>query len=186
MTESFFIARFCSGPKESHFLWCCEEGKNCWRCHRDPSHCLPPSVPLFPPPPFSFSRTGSQVYDVKLFPEDPVELIVGETLTLNCTALVEFNAGVDIKWSYPGKLVQSSFSWWHFVQHRWIKIWISDFFPLTRQTVGWTLSPIVTLCPTLQRLLASWPSTVWMSQILARTAATSPALTPHKSNKLRL
>uniref|UniRef100_A0AAQ5YM85 Vascular endothelial growth factor receptor 3 n=1 Tax=Amphiprion ocellaris TaxID=80972 RepID=A0AAQ5YM85_AMPOC len=44
-----------------------------------------------------------QVYDVKLFPEDPVELIVGEALTLNCTALVEFNTGVDIQWSYPGK-----------------------------------------------------------------------------------
>ncbi|XP_074504407.1 vascular endothelial growth factor receptor 3 [Sebastes fasciatus] len=47
--------------------------------------------------------TGSQVYDVKLFPEDPVELIVGEALTLNCTALVEFDAGVDIQWSYPRK-----------------------------------------------------------------------------------
>uniref|UniRef100_A0A8C6TGS2 Vascular endothelial growth factor receptor 3 n=1 Tax=Neogobius melanostomus TaxID=47308 RepID=A0A8C6TGS2_9GOBI len=45
--------------------------------------------------------TGSQIYDVKLFPEDPVELMVGETLTLNCTALVEFNTGVDIKWEYP-------------------------------------------------------------------------------------
>uniref|UniRef100_A0A8C5EVF7 Vascular endothelial growth factor receptor 3 n=1 Tax=Gouania willdenowi TaxID=441366 RepID=A0A8C5EVF7_GOUWI len=51
--------------------------------------------------------TGSQVYDVKLFPEDPVELIVGEPLTLNCTALVEFNAGVDIQWSYPGKKTNS-------------------------------------------------------------------------------
>uniref|UniRef100_A0A8D3BYM1 Vascular endothelial growth factor receptor 3 n=1 Tax=Scophthalmus maximus TaxID=52904 RepID=A0A8D3BYM1_SCOMX len=50
---------------------------------------------------------GSQVYDVKLFPEDPVELIVGEALTLNCTALVEFNAGVDIQWSYPGKQTNS-------------------------------------------------------------------------------
>ncbi|XP_016895031.1 vascular endothelial growth factor receptor 3 [Cynoglossus semilaevis] len=51
--------------------------------------------------------TGSQVYDVKLFPEDPVELLVGDTLTLNCTALVEFNAGVDIRWSYPGKETNS-------------------------------------------------------------------------------
>ncbi|KAM3612751.1 uncharacterized protein V6R79_013889 [Siganus canaliculatus] len=51
--------------------------------------------------------TGSQVYDVKLFPEDPVELLVGEALTLNCTALVEFNAGVEIQWSYPGKLTNS-------------------------------------------------------------------------------
>lgn len=53
---------------------------------------------------YLFHTTGSQIYDVKLFPEDPVELIVGEALTLNCTALVEFNAGVDIQWSYPGKL----------------------------------------------------------------------------------
>uniref|UniRef100_A0A672IUW6 Vascular endothelial growth factor receptor 3 n=1 Tax=Salarias fasciatus TaxID=181472 RepID=A0A672IUW6_SALFA len=51
--------------------------------------------------------TGSQVYDVKLFPEDPVELLVGEPLTLNCTALVEFNAGVDIQWTYPGKQTNS-------------------------------------------------------------------------------
>uniref|UniRef100_A0A672IUV5 Vascular endothelial growth factor receptor 3 n=1 Tax=Salarias fasciatus TaxID=181472 RepID=A0A672IUV5_SALFA len=51
--------------------------------------------------------TGSQVYDVKLFPEDPVELLVGEPLTLNCTALVEFNAGVDIQWTYPGKQARS-------------------------------------------------------------------------------
>lgn len=72
------------------------------------------SLPLsfcFSLPSFYFSRTGSQVYDVKLFPEDPVELIVGEALTLNCTALVEFNTGVDIQWSYPGKLVRSSNSW---------------------------------------------------------------------------
>uniref|UniRef100_A0A672IYD4 Vascular endothelial growth factor receptor 3 n=1 Tax=Salarias fasciatus TaxID=181472 RepID=A0A672IYD4_SALFA len=48
-----------------------------------------------------------QVYDVKLFPEDPVELLVGEPLTLNCTALVEFNAGVDIQWTYPGKQARS-------------------------------------------------------------------------------
>lgn len=57
------------------------------------------------PPP----RTGSQVYDVKLFPEDPVELLVGEALTLNCTAMVEFNTGVDIQWSYPGQEVLEGF-----------------------------------------------------------------------------
>ncbi|KAG7241877.1 hypothetical protein INR49_024847 [Caranx melampygus] len=51
--------------------------------------------------------TGSQVYDVKLFPEDPVELMVGEALTLNCTALVEFNTGVKIQWSYPGEETNS-------------------------------------------------------------------------------
>uniref|UniRef100_A0A7N8WVQ8 Vascular endothelial growth factor receptor 3 n=1 Tax=Mastacembelus armatus TaxID=205130 RepID=A0A7N8WVQ8_9TELE len=49
--------------------------------------------------------TGIQIYDVKLFPADPVELIVGEALTLNCTAMVEFNTGVDIQWLYPGKQV---------------------------------------------------------------------------------
>ncbi|XP_049442052.1 vascular endothelial growth factor receptor 3 isoform X2 [Epinephelus fuscoguttatus] len=54
-------------------------------------------------PSYLIHLTGSRVYDVKLFPEDPVELIVGEALTLNCTALVEFNAGVDIRWSYPRK-----------------------------------------------------------------------------------
>ena len=89
--------------------------KNCWRCHRDLYHCLPslcPSVSISPL--FSLSRTGSQVYDVKLFPEDPVELIVGEALALNCTAWVEFNTGVDIKWSYPRKQVwgSESWSWW--------------------------------------------------------------------------
>ncbi|XP_072252076.1 vascular endothelial growth factor receptor 3 [Leuresthes tenuis] len=46
---------------------------------------------------------GTQVNDVKLFPEDSVELMVGEALTLNCTATVEFDTGVDIQWSYPGK-----------------------------------------------------------------------------------
>jgi len=71
--------------------------KNCWQCHYDLSCCLPP--------PFSFSRTGTQVNDVKLFPEDSVELMVGEALTLNCTATVEFDTGVDIQWSYPGKQV---------------------------------------------------------------------------------
>lgn len=77
----------------------------------------PPSVSATPSP-FSLSRTGSRVYDVKLFPEDPVELIVGEALTLNCTALVEFNAGVDIRWSYPRKQVHSSNSWSHIQWHQ--------------------------------------------------------------------
>lgn len=45
--------------------------------------------------------TGSKVYDLKLFPEEPVELMVGEPLLLNCTALVEFNAGVELEWLYP-------------------------------------------------------------------------------------
>uniref|UniRef100_A0A3Q3J0F3 Vascular endothelial growth factor receptor 3 n=1 Tax=Monopterus albus TaxID=43700 RepID=A0A3Q3J0F3_MONAL len=56
---------------------------------------------------YLFHTTGSHIYDVKLFPEDPVELIVGETLTLNCTALVEFNTGVEIHWSYPGRQMNS-------------------------------------------------------------------------------
>ncbi|XP_055368489.1 vascular endothelial growth factor receptor 3 isoform X2 [Betta splendens] len=52
---------------------------------------------------YVFHATGSEIYNVKLLPEEPVELMVGEALSLNCTALVEFNAGVDIQWSYPGK-----------------------------------------------------------------------------------
>uniref|UniRef100_A0A672YYI2 Vascular endothelial growth factor receptor 3 n=1 Tax=Sphaeramia orbicularis TaxID=375764 RepID=A0A672YYI2_9TELE len=44
--------------------------------------------------------TGKETYLL-----NELELIVGETLTLNCTASVEFDAGVDIKWSYPGKQV---------------------------------------------------------------------------------
>ncbi|XP_062332507.1 vascular endothelial growth factor receptor 3 isoform X1 [Osmerus eperlanus] len=58
--------------------------------------------------------TGSLIYDVKLFPESSVELIVGEALTLNCTALVEFNTGLDFQWSYPGKQTNSSVS----IQHQ--------------------------------------------------------------------
>uniref|UniRef100_A0A7N8YK78 Vascular endothelial growth factor receptor 3 n=1 Tax=Mastacembelus armatus TaxID=205130 RepID=A0A7N8YK78_9TELE len=54
-----------------------------------------------------------RIYDVKLFPADPVELIVGEALTLNCTAMVEFNTGVDIQWLYPGKQVCNRSGWLH-------------------------------------------------------------------------
>uniref|UniRef100_A0A8C1FA76 Vascular endothelial growth factor receptor 3 n=1 Tax=Cyprinus carpio carpio TaxID=630221 RepID=A0A8C1FA76_CYPCA len=39
-------------------------------------------------------------------PEDsPVELMQGEGLELNCTALVEFNTGVEFHWDYPGQKV---------------------------------------------------------------------------------
>lgn len=70
---------------------------------------LPPTLPSNPLPPlFSLSHTGSHVYNIKLFPEDPVELIVGETLAMNCTALVEFDTGVDFQWSYPGRPVGAS------------------------------------------------------------------------------
>lgn len=101
-----------SGPKESHFLWSGEEGKTADDVTvTSLTVSLPLSLCFFLTPPFFPPRTGSQVYDVKLFPEDPVELIVGEALTLNCTALVEFNAGVDIQWSYPGKQVPNSSSW---------------------------------------------------------------------------
>ncbi|KAL2077803.1 hypothetical protein ACEWY4_027307 [Coilia grayii] len=47
--------------------------------------------------------TGSKVYDLKLFPDEPVQLMVGEALVLNCTAMVEFNAGVEFQWNYPRK-----------------------------------------------------------------------------------
>uniref|UniRef100_A0A3B3WHN3 Platelet-derived growth factor receptor-like protein n=1 Tax=Poecilia mexicana TaxID=48701 RepID=A0A3B3WHN3_9TELE len=72
----------------------------CHPLNLDLSRCLVPNFFCF-----SFSRTGSKIYEVKLFPEEPVELMVGEALTLNCTATVEFDTGVDIQWSYPGKQV---------------------------------------------------------------------------------
>ncbi|KTG32589.1 hypothetical protein cypCar_00015756 [Cyprinus carpio] len=47
---------------------------------------------------------GQKFYEFKLFPEDsPVELMQGEALELNCTALVEFNTGVEFQWDYPGQ-----------------------------------------------------------------------------------
>ncbi|KAL4649213.1 vascular endothelial growth factor receptor 3 isoform X1 [Arapaima gigas] len=49
--------------------------------------------------------SGIKIYSFKLFPEDTVEILVGEALVLNCTAGVEFNTGVVFQWSYPGKLV---------------------------------------------------------------------------------
>uniref|UniRef100_A0A673JLA8 Vascular endothelial growth factor receptor 3 n=1 Tax=Sinocyclocheilus rhinocerous TaxID=307959 RepID=A0A673JLA8_9TELE len=49
---------------------------------------------------------GLKFYELKLFPEDsPVELMQGEGLELNCTALVEFNTGVEFHWDYPGQKV---------------------------------------------------------------------------------
>uniref|UniRef100_A0AAY4EPY7 Vascular endothelial growth factor receptor 3 n=1 Tax=Denticeps clupeoides TaxID=299321 RepID=A0AAY4EPY7_9TELE len=45
----------------------------------------------------------TKVYDLKLFPEESVELMLGDTLILNCTALVEFDTAVDFQWQYPGK-----------------------------------------------------------------------------------
>lgn len=52
--------------------------------------------------------TGSKLYDLKLFPEEPVELMVGEALVLNCTATVEFNTGVNLQWQYPRQQVDQS------------------------------------------------------------------------------
>uniref|UniRef100_A0A671SHG8 Vascular endothelial growth factor receptor 3 n=1 Tax=Sinocyclocheilus anshuiensis TaxID=1608454 RepID=A0A671SHG8_9TELE len=50
--------------------------------------------------------TGLKFYKLKLFPEDsPVELMQGEGLELNCTALVEFKTGVEFQWDYPGQKV---------------------------------------------------------------------------------
>ncbi|XP_059378114.1 vascular endothelial growth factor receptor 3-like isoform X3 [Carassius carassius] len=47
---------------------------------------------------------GLKFYELKLFPEDsPVELMQGEGLELNCTALVEFKTGVEFQWDYPGQ-----------------------------------------------------------------------------------
>lgn len=88
--------------RKVRFLQSCEEGKTADHVAVTSRVVTLPSHHFFL---LSFSRTGSQIYDVKLFPEEPVELLVGEALTLNCTAMVEFNAGVDIQWSYPGKQV---------------------------------------------------------------------------------
>uniref|UniRef100_A0A4W4F6C2 Vascular endothelial growth factor receptor 3 n=1 Tax=Electrophorus electricus TaxID=8005 RepID=A0A4W4F6C2_ELEEL len=47
---------------------------------------------------------GRKFYELKLLPEDsPIELMRGDVLVLNCTALVEFNMGVEFKWAYPGQ-----------------------------------------------------------------------------------
>ncbi|XP_026135305.1 vascular endothelial growth factor receptor 3-like isoform X4 [Carassius auratus] len=47
---------------------------------------------------------GLKFHELKLFPEDsPVELMQGEGLELNCTALVEFKTGVEFQWDYPGQ-----------------------------------------------------------------------------------
>uniref|UniRef100_A0A665UVR7 Vascular endothelial growth factor receptor 3 n=1 Tax=Echeneis naucrates TaxID=173247 RepID=A0A665UVR7_ECHNA len=110
-------------------------------------------------------NAGSQVYDVKLFPEDPVELMVGEALTLNCTASVEFNTGVDMQWSYPGKQ-----------------------FLLTRPTVTWRLSPIVNLCLMPQRWLASSPSTLSIPfiNLVYRTGPKVEVIAGQKSFKLQV
>uniref|UniRef100_A0A671VGK2 Vascular endothelial growth factor receptor 3 n=1 Tax=Sparus aurata TaxID=8175 RepID=A0A671VGK2_SPAAU len=84
-------------PPESGMTW---DNKRGWSIPRQIIDSVPMLIGVM-------SHYIVQVYDVKLFPEDPVELIVGEALTLNCTAMVEFNAGVDIQWSYPGKLTNS-------------------------------------------------------------------------------
>ncbi|XP_062855741.1 vascular endothelial growth factor receptor 3 [Trichomycterus rosablanca] len=48
-------------------------------------------------------ETG-KFYDLKLFPEgSTIELMRADVLVLNCTALVEFNTGVEFKWIYPGQ-----------------------------------------------------------------------------------
>uniref|UniRef100_A0A8C1N022 Vascular endothelial growth factor receptor 3 n=1 Tax=Cyprinus carpio TaxID=7962 RepID=A0A8C1N022_CYPCA len=53
---------------------------------------------------FIVQAMGLKFYKLKLFPEDsPVELMQGEGLELNCTALVEFNTGVEFHWDYPGQ-----------------------------------------------------------------------------------
>lgn len=121
----------------------CTKGRSLPLVLRGRKSCLflpPLSHRLFLPlpyPSFSLSHTGSHVYNVKLFPEDPVELIVGETLTMNCTALVEFDTGVDFRWSYPGTPVRASLDRLTNVHINIGKIWIvcNLFpFPLVRRT----------------------------------------------------
>ncbi|XP_052470151.1 vascular endothelial growth factor receptor 3 isoform X3 [Carassius gibelio] len=53
---------------------------------------------------FIVQAIGLKFHELKLFPEDsPVELMQGEGLELNCTALVEFKTGVEFQWDYPGQ-----------------------------------------------------------------------------------
>lgn len=84
---------------------------------------------------------------------EPVELMAGDTLTLNCTALVEFNTGLEIQWSYPGKLVHTGNT---LDKHRleFMDIRIFRLVLVIRQTAGWKLRPTVKLCLKPQKLLA--------------------------------
>nr|XP_033782894.1 vascular endothelial growth factor receptor 3 isoform X2 [Geotrypetes seraphini] len=50
--------------------------------------------------------TGNKVYSIQLSPTNPVELMMGEKLVLNCTVWAEFNSGVSFEWEYPGKQVE--------------------------------------------------------------------------------
>lgn len=65
--------------------------------------------------------------------------MVGEALSLNCTAMVEFNAGVDIQWSYPGKEVNSSSNGYSRERDQQKTLRFRPFFPFARQA-GWRLS----------------------------------------------
>ncbi|XP_035265281.1 vascular endothelial growth factor receptor 3 isoform X1 [Anguilla anguilla] len=58
-------------------------------------------------------HSGWLFYGLKLFPEKSVELMAGEALVLNCTALVEFNTGVNFMWLYQGKPINRTVN----VQH---------------------------------------------------------------------
>ncbi|ELW66867.1 Vascular endothelial growth factor receptor 3 [Tupaia chinensis] len=53
--------------------------------------------------PFLVHVTGNELYDIQLFPQKSLELLVGEKLVLNCTVWAEFNSGVTFDWDYPGK-----------------------------------------------------------------------------------
>lgn len=54
------------------------------------------------------SASGSELYDIQLYPKKAMELLVGEKLVLNCTVWAEFNSGVRFQWTYPGKQVPAN------------------------------------------------------------------------------
>jgi len=54
--------------------------------------------------------SGSELYDIQLYPKKAMELLVGEKLVLNCTVWAEFNSGVRFQWTYPGKQVPANSS----------------------------------------------------------------------------
>lgn len=157
--------------------------KICWRCHRDLSHCLP--LPPFLPPPPLFLFPGQEVGFMmsSCFLKTQSSWSWGRPSPW--TAQRWWSS--TLEWTFDGLTLANRYIA-ATVGHTFngiskLNTWIS--FNLTSRTVGRTLSPTGKPCLTPQRLSASWPSTVSMSRTLARTAATSPAWTQHKPNKLR-
>ncbi|XP_058883994.1 vascular endothelial growth factor receptor 1-like isoform X2 [Acipenser ruthenus] len=48
-------------------------------------------------------RQANTIFDVYLNATNPLKMLRGETLAINCTVTAEWNARVQITWDYPGK-----------------------------------------------------------------------------------